>query len=42
MMIMITFSGKILILVVMAHDGLGPKSALVECILKALGLFYPV
>ena len=39
---MITFSGKVLILVVMAHDGLGPQSTLVECILKALGLFSPV
>ena len=37
---MITFSGKVLILAVMAHDGLGSKSTLVECILKALGLFF--
>ena len=36
---MITFSVKVLILVVKAHNGLGPQSTLVECILKALGLF---
>ena len=37
---MITFSGKVLILAMMAHDGLGSKSTLVGCILKALGLFF--